>query len=170
VPESRMLLLVPQREARERVLAKLHQGEIAASRVEFADRLPRQEYLALYHRIDVALDPVPCNGHTTTLDALWMGVPTLSLVANRVVGRAGLSQLSNLGLQDLAAETPDEFVALAGQFTGDLSRLQDLRSTLRQRMLNSPLMDGKRFARGVEEAYRQMWRRWCEHQQCHEPA
>jgi protein O-GlcNAc transferase len=169
VRESRMLVQVPQREARSRVLAKLEKGGIAASRVEFADRLPRQEYLALYHRIDVALDPVPCNGHTTTLDAFWMGVPTLSLVANRVVGRAGLSQLSNLGLHELAAETPEAFVALAGQFTGNLARLQELRSTLRRRMLNSPLMDGKRFGRGVEDAYRQMWNRWCEDQQGREP-
>jgi predicted O-linked N-acetylglucosamine transferase (SPINDLY family) len=91
-------------------------------------------------------------------------------VGDRAVGRAGLSQLSNLGLQDLAAETPEAFVALACQFTGNLARLQELRSTLRQRMLDSPLMDGKRFARGVEEAYRQMWRRWCEHQERHEPA
>jgi protein O-GlcNAc transferase len=60
-------------------------------------------------------------------------------------------------------------VALAGQFTGNLARLQELRSTLRRRMLNSPLMDGKRFGRGVEDAYRQMWNRWCEDQQGREP-
>ena len=157
VPQSRLLLLAPRGQAREHVLARLEQEGIAAPRVEFADRQPRLEYLKLYHRIDMALDPLPYNGHTTSLDAFWMGVPTLTLVGKTVVGRAGWSQLCNLGLQELAAETPEQYVALAARLAGDLSRLQELRGTLRQRMLRSPLMDGKRFARHVEQAYRQMW-------------
>jgi protein O-GlcNAc transferase len=163
VPESRLLLLAPRDPARERVLAILEEQGIGASHVEFAaDRLSRLEYLSLYHRIDVALDPLPYNGHTTSLDAFWMGVPTLTTIGKTVVGRAGWSQLCNLGLQDLAAETPDEFVELAVRLTGDRRRLEELRSTLRLRMQASPLMDGRRFARHVEEAYRQMWCRWCE--------
>jgi predicted O-linked N-acetylglucosamine transferase (SPINDLY family) len=162
VPQSRLLLLAPRGRAQEHVLARLEQEGLAASRVEFADRQPRLEYLKLYHQVDLCLDPVPCGGHTTSLDAFWMGVPTITLVSTKTAfGRAGWSQLCNLGLKELAAETPERYVALAAQLAGDLSRLQELRATLRQRMLQSPLMDGKRFARHMELAYRQMWRRWC---------
>ena len=115
----------------------------------------------LYNRIDLGLDPLPYNGHTTSLDAFWMGVPTITLIGKTVVGRAGWSQLCNLGLQELAARTPEEYVEIAVQLAGDLPRLQELRATLRARMRASPLMDGKRFARHMEQAYRQMWRTWC---------
>src|SRR5262249_24747540 len=112
--------------------------------------------------IDMALDPLPYNGHTTSLDAFWMGVPTLTLLGKTVVGRAGWSQLCNLGMQELAAETAEQLIELATRLAGDLSRLQDLRGNLRQRMQQSPLMDGKRFARNMEQAYRQMWQKWCD--------
>jgi len=161
VPQSRLLLHAPPDPSRERVLAQLEQGGVAASRVEFVQNLPRQDYLKMYDRIDIALDPIPCNGGTTTLDAFWMGVPTLALVGKTVVGRAGWSLLSNLRLPELAALTPDQYVALAAGLAGDLPRLQELRTTLRQRMRSSPLMDAGRFARHVERAIRTMWRRRC---------
>jgi predicted O-linked N-acetylglucosamine transferase (SPINDLY family) len=170
VPQSRLVLLAPRDPARESVLARLEHEGITASRVEFAEKRPRLDYLKLYHRIDIALDPLPYNGHTTSLDAFWMGVPTLTLLGNTAVGRAGWSQLCNLGLQELAAETSEQHVMVAARLAGDLSRLKELRGTLRQRMQRSPLMDGKRFARHVEQAYRQMWRRWCRDQPRHEPA
>jgi predicted O-linked N-acetylglucosamine transferase (SPINDLY family) len=141
--------------SRDRVLAKLGHQRIAQGRIEFIDRALRQEYLGLYHRIDLGLDPFPYKGHTTSLDAFWMGVPVVTLVGKTVVGRAGWSQLCNLGLQELAAETPDQYVALAAELAGDLPRLQELRATLRLRMEQSPLMDGKRFALNMEQAYRQ---------------
>jgi predicted O-linked N-acetylglucosamine transferase (SPINDLY family) len=162
VPQSQLLLIGPRGPVRERVLARLEQGGITSSRVEFADKRPREEYFKLYHRMDLGLNPLPCNGGATSLDAFWMGVPTITLVGKTVVGRAGWSQLSNLGLQGLAAETPEQYVALAAQLAGNLPRLQELRGTLRQRMQKSPLMDGGWFARHVEQAYRQMWRRWCQ--------
>src|SRR5262249_31125231 len=140
VPRSRLLLLAPPGQARDPVLSALGRGGIAAARVEFVDPRPRPEYLKLYHRIDLGLDPLPYNGHTTSLDAFWMGVPTLTLVGRTVVGRAGWSQLCNLGLKELAAETPGQFVALAARVAADLPRLQELRATLRQRMQQSPLM------------------------------
>ncbi len=173
VPRSRLLLLAPQGEARERVLARLLQEGIAGARVVFLDRRLRPDYLKLYHQIDLCLDPLPYNGHSTSLDAFWMGVPTLTLLGTTVVGRAGWSQLCNLDLTELAAETPEQYVAIATQLAGDLSRLQELRGTLRQRMLQSPLMDARRFARNVEQVYRQIWRRWCHGLQptrAHEPA
>lgn len=147
---------------RDWVLARLYQAGITEARVGFADKRPRSEYLKLYHQMDLALDPLPYNGHTTSLDAFWMGVPILTLRGETVVGRAGWSQLCNLGLKELAAETPEQYVALAVEWAGDLPRLQKLRRTLRTRMLNSPLMDAARFARHVEQAYRQMWLSWCQ--------
>jgi protein O-GlcNAc transferase len=162
VPMSRLVLLAPRDPARERLLGKLEAEGVASARVEFAaDRVSRAEYLRLYGGIDVGLDPLPYNGHTTSLDAFWMGVPTLTLVGKTVVGRAGLSLLCNLGLKELAAEAPDEFEAIATRLANDLDRLEQLRSSLRGRMQQSPLMDGPRFARNMEQAYREMWRRWC---------
>jgi predicted O-linked N-acetylglucosamine transferase (SPINDLY family) len=163
VPRSRLVLVAPRDPARDRVLAKLEAEGIASSRVEFAaDRVSRAEYLRLYGGIDIGLDPLPYNGHATSLDAFWMGVPTLTLVGKTVVGRAGLSLLGNLGLKELAAEEPGEFVAVATQLANDWDRLEQLRGSLRERMQQSPLMDGKRFARNLERAYREMWRRWCQ--------
>jgi predicted O-linked N-acetylglucosamine transferase (SPINDLY family) len=161
VPRARLVLLVPRGQPRTHVIARFEQAGIAAERLDFADRQPRLEYLKAYHRIDVGLDPLPCNGGTTTLDALWMGVPTVTLLGKTVVGRAGYSQLCNLGLEELAAKTQEQYVALAARLAADLPRLQELRSTMRQRMLQSPLLDADRFARNMEHALRQMWRRWC---------
>jgi predicted O-linked N-acetylglucosamine transferase (SPINDLY family) len=143
-------------------MAVFQKEKVAPDRIELVESMPRPDYLRTYNRIDLGLDPLPYNGHTTSLDAFWMGVPTLTLVGKTVVGRAGLSQLCNLGLRELAAETPEEYVSLAVRLTKDLPRLDELRRTLRQRMQQSPLMDGKRFAMHMEQAYRQMWRRWCQ--------
>jgi predicted O-linked N-acetylglucosamine transferase (SPINDLY family) len=162
VPQSRLMLLAPAGPSREHIVALLGQQGIDESRLEFVDRQPRQAYLQMYHRIDIGLDPLPYNGHTTSLDAFWMGVPTITQIGKSVVGRAGWSQLCNLGLPELAARTPDEYVAKAAQLAGDLPGLQQLRATLRARMRASPLMDGKRFACHMEEAYRQMWHTWCQ--------
>jgi predicted O-linked N-acetylglucosamine transferase (SPINDLY family) len=129
--------------------------------VEFVARLARPEYLRTYHRIDIALDTFPYNGHTTSLDSLWMGVPVITLAGETAVGRAGVSQLSNIGLPELIANDADEFVAIAADLAADTQRLAELRRTLRARMQASPLMDGPRFARGVEAAYRRMWQDWC---------
>jgi predicted O-linked N-acetylglucosamine transferase (SPINDLY family) len=93
---------------------------------------------------------------------MWMGVPVITLVGATAVGRAGFSQLSNLGLQTLVANTQEQFVRIAATLANDLPRLAELRASMRQRMQQSPLTDAKRFARNVESAYRQMWRTWCQ--------
>jgi predicted O-linked N-acetylglucosamine transferase (SPINDLY family) len=162
VPKSRLLLLAPPGSPRQRVLDRLSHAGVAAERIEFVAKQSRADYLQTYHRIDIALDTIPYNGHTTSLDAFWMGVPVVTLVGQRVVGRAGLSQLCNLGLRQLAAESADQFVRIAVDLASDLPRLSELRSNLRQRMSESPLMDAPLFAKNIEQAYRQMWRRWCE--------
>jgi predicted O-linked N-acetylglucosamine transferase (SPINDLY family) len=163
VDGSRLLLLAKEGSHRQRTLDYLARLDIAAERVEFSSMKPRPDYLALYHQVDIGLDTFPYNGHTTSLDAFWMGVPVITLVGNMPVGRAGLSQLTNLGLDELAARTPDDFLHIATQLAGDLPRLNDLRIGLRERMRQSPLMDATRFARNIEAAYRKMWRKWCDH-------
>src|SRR6201999_2359000 len=117
-------------------------------------------YLAEYQRIDLCLDTLPYNGHTTSLDAFWMGVPVLTQIGRTVVGRAGFSQLTNLQLPDFVAENDEQFLELGRQWASDLSSLQQIRRELRDRMSASPLMDGKKFTRNMEAAFRQMWLKW----------
>jgi predicted O-linked N-acetylglucosamine transferase (SPINDLY family) len=155
VPESRLILLAPRGNARRRVLDRLD-----FSRVEFVDRQDRAAYLKTCDRIDIGLDTFPYNGHATSLDCLWMGVPVVTLIGRTVVGRAGLSQLTNLGLTELIAQTPEQYVQIAVELAKDLPRLAEMRRTLRARMQASPLMDAPGFARDIEAAYRQMWRNW----------
>jgi len=161
IPSSGLLVSSPPGESRQRMLAILQAAGIAAGRVETVGHMPRLDYLRSYDRIDVGLDTTPYNGHTTSLDAYWMGVPVVTLVGHTIVGRAGLSQLTNLGLSELVARTDDDYVRISVDLARDQGRLMHLRSTLRQRMRRSPLMDGARFARNVEGAFREMWRRWC---------
>ncbi len=161
LPGSRLLLRAPRGLAQTGVLAQLARDGIDESRVEFdARHATKEQYLQTYRRIDVCLDPWPCNGGVTSLDALWMGVPIVALAGKTAVSRAGWSYLCNLNLRDLAAETPNEYAGLAIRLAQDQPRLQELRATLRGRLRASPLMDGRRFARHMEKAYRQMWKKW----------
>jgi predicted O-linked N-acetylglucosamine transferase (SPINDLY family) len=137
------------------VLRALQSQQIAPQRIEFHSPRPRLEYLRLYHEIDIALDTFPYNGHTT-------GVPVVTIRGDSPVSRAGLSQLTNIGLEDLAAQTPDDFVQIAGNLAADLPRLTELRRTLRGRMERSPLLDAARFTAGLENVYREMWTRYCQ--------
>jgi len=162
VPTSRLLLMAPEGSPRQRVTAHFAQRGIEPNRISFVPFQPRAPYLKTYHRIDLCLDTLPYNGHTTSLDGLWMGVPTLTQVGTTVVGRAGFSQLSNLNLTELVAHSSDEFVRIAVEFAGDLPRLRAIRAGLRDRMLASPLTKSALFARNIEAAYRWMWRAWCE--------
>lgn len=164
VPSSRLLLLAPRGQHRAATLDLLAREQVAADRVTFVEHQPRSDYLRTYHRIDIGLDTVPYNGHTTSLDAFWMGVPVLTRVGRTIVGRAGLSQSLNLGLPQLVTDSDEAFAARAASLAGDLEHLAALRLTLRERMKASPLNDGPRFAREVERAFRWMWREWCAHQ------
>lgn len=159
VPQARLILLPPKGKTVAWVLEKL---QVESSRVECLPRMPRHQYLAVYNRIDFALDPSPYTGHTTTLDGLWMGVPLVTLVGSTVASRGSLSILTNLGLPELAVTTKDEYVALAAGMANDLPRLRQLRAEMRKRMEGSLLMDAARFAEQTESAYRKMWKTWCE--------
>jgi predicted O-linked N-acetylglucosamine transferase (SPINDLY family) len=162
VSDSRLIVQSLCEEHRRRIVGVLNSSGIAADRVEFVGRPKRPEYLRLYDRIDVCLDPLPYNGITTSCDALWMGVPVVTLAGETAAGRAGTSILENLGLHELAAGDGEQFVQIAAALAGDLPRLAELRRTLRDRMRRSPLMDGPGFARAMEAAYRKMWRTWAE--------
>jgi protein O-GlcNAc transferase len=129
---------------------------IAANRIEFVPYQARHAYLATYQRIDLCLDTLPYNGHTTSLDAYWMGVPVITRVGRTVVGRAGWSQLNNLNLPELAAFDDAQFVQKAVELAGNLETLSKLRAGLRERMLASPLMDGAAFAAAIESVYRRV--------------
>jgi predicted O-linked N-acetylglucosamine transferase (SPINDLY family) len=163
VKDSRLILLADRGSHRQRILETLASEGIEGRRVEFVEYQPRREYLESYHRLDIVLDTFPYNGHTTSLDALWMGVPVVSLAGSAPVSRAGLSQLTNLGLPELAARSEDDFLKIAVELAGDLPRLAELRSSLRARMQSSPLMDAPRFARNIEVAYRSIWSAWRGH-------
>ena len=161
VDRSRLVILCNEGSHRQNTLDTLACGGIEGCRVTFVSLKPRQEYLANYYGIDVGLDTFPYNGHTTSLDSYWMGVPVVTLVGKTVVGRAGFSQLMNLGLPDLIGKDPNEYVSIVEQLARSPDRLRELRSTLRQRMKSSALMDAPRFAKDIEAAYREMWCRWC---------
>jgi predicted O-linked N-acetylglucosamine transferase (SPINDLY family) len=161
LPQARLLLHAPPGSPRDRVREFFSRQSVLPDRLSFADRVPPAEYYQLYDHIDVALDTFPYSGGTTTCDALWMGVPVISLAGQTAVGRGGLSILSNIGLAGLVARDAEQYVAVAAALANDLPRLGELRATLRERMQASPLMDAPRFARHVEAAYRGMWQRWC---------
>lgn len=162
VPGSRLLLLAPAMSARAHVCEVFEGAGVTRARLEFVERSGRHEYLNRYREIDVCLDTFPYNGHTTSLDALWMGVPTVTLVGATVVGRAGLCQAMNVGLPELIAKTSEEYVGIARSLAENLDHLAELRGTLRERMKRSPLMDGPRFARNLELLFRDVWRRFCQ--------
>jgi predicted O-linked N-acetylglucosamine transferase (SPINDLY family) len=112
-------------------------------------------------RIDIALDPFPFNGHTTTCDALWQGLPVVSLAGGSYASRFGSSALRELGLEDLIVSSTAQYIEIAAQLAADTERLGNLRKSLRGRMVASTLLDAEGFARSVETAYRRMWQRWC---------
>ncbi|MBL9030559.1 MAG: tetratricopeptide repeat protein [Phycisphaerae bacterium] len=166
VPGSRLLLKgkgLNDALVSGRILSRLAAGGIAADRVRLAGHTPStREHLEAYAHADIALDPFPYHGTTTTCEAMWMGVPVVSLVGEVHASRVGLSLLSAVGLPDLAAGSADEFVRTATALAGDAPRRRTLRTGLRAMVAASRLCDGVSHARAVEAAYRQMWVRWCE--------
>ena len=119
--------------------------------------LDQREHLQTYSQVDVALDPFPYHGTTTTMEALWMGVPVVTLEGDRHAARVGASILSCLGLGELVAHNEDEYVRIATRLAAPDSRLDVLRRSLRSRLSESPLTDGARFTTHLEQAYFKMW-------------
>ncbi|HEX3725900.1 MAG TPA: hypothetical protein VHV08_06640, partial [Pirellulales bacterium] len=134
---------------------------ISRDRLDLVHRRPRSQYLDLIQQSDIALDPFPFNGHTTTCDALWQGVPVVTLSGEHYVSRFGGSGLATLGLDELIATTPAQYVDIAAALAENVDRRRQLRSNLRAMMTASPLLDSAAFTARLEAAYRQMWSDWC---------
>jgi predicted O-linked N-acetylglucosamine transferase (SPINDLY family) len=165
VPGSRLLLKSKSfRDAasNERIRGLFASNGIADSRLDLlAYARSAEAHLACYHRMDIALDTFPYNGATTTCEALWMGVPVLSLVGTMHAGRVGVSLLSQAGLTELLAASPDDCVNRAVSLANDEEKRIHLRNCLQVQINNSSLCDGKAFSGKIEAAYRDMWRSWC---------
>lgn len=135
---------------------------VGPGRVRVLPHVPETSgHLALYAEVDIALDPTPYNGTTTTCEAVWMGVPVVTLAGDRHRSRVGASLLGTVGLAEFVAADEDAYVRIASRLASDAPRLVSLRTSLRTRMANSPLCDGPAYAAKFERAVRGMWKEWC---------
>jgi protein O-GlcNAc transferase len=137
---------------------------INADRITLQSWDPSPKYLEAYNLIDIGLDTFPFNGATTTCEALWMGVPVITLSGSAYHSRSGVSLLSNVGLPELVANTADEYISIAVNLAKDLKRLGSLHEHLRNMMECSPLCNAKRFTENLEMCYRKIWETWCKSQ------
>jgi protein O-GlcNAc transferase len=163
IPGSRLLMLRdtlrgPTREMFAREFAQ--RG--VADQVELRCELPSGSHMSLYHEVDIALDPFPWSGHTTECEALWMGVPVVSLCDTRHAGRLVASILTSAGLPQFIAHNTVQYQQIAKDLASDIDQLSRYRATLREQTAASALCDGDRFTRSLEAAYRKIWRNWCE--------
>jgi predicted O-linked N-acetylglucosamine transferase (SPINDLY family) len=173
-PRSRFLLYrhILKGNTKERLQKAFEDRGIAHDRVQLLSEVPEKykhlpfgkRYMGLYEHIDIVLDTFPWNGHTITCENLWMGVPVVTLSGQRHASRIGSSVLTAVGLPDLIARNPDEYIRIATDLAGDLESLEQLRAGLRQTMLNSPLCNGRKFTEDLEARYREIWQRWCRRQ------
>jgi protein O-GlcNAc transferase len=165
-PNSRLIMKnfsLRDETTRRYIMNIFTENDISAGRIELlSSNQSIMDHLNTYNRVDIGLDTFPYNGVTTTCEAMWMGVPVVTLSGTAYHSRAGASLLSNVGLPELAAGTPDEYVSIAVNLAGDLNRLQSLRQHLRDMMACSPLRDAKTFTTNLEICYSRIWQRWCE--------
>lgn len=167
LPDSRLFLKARQfRQAtvRQNVVDRFTAKGVHANRLILEGYSSRTDYLAAYNRVDIALDPFPFTGGTTSVEGLWMGVPVLTLKGERFLSRQGVGILMNVKLPEWIASDEDDYVDRAVWHAGNLQRLSSLRNGLRQQVLASPIFDAQRFASNFEAAMRGMWLRWCNEQ------
>jgi protein O-GlcNAc transferase len=172
VPQSRLFLKarqIKQDSARRQIADRFAAHGIEACRLVLEDYVPRENYLEAYQRVDIALDPFPYPGGTTTAEALWMGVPVLTLAGERFLSRQGVGLMMNAGLPEWVAVDAADYLAKAIAHAGDLQKLAALRAGLRPQVLSSPVFDAPLFAEHFEAALRGMWRTWCAHNAAQAP-
>ncbi|NOU00233.1 MAG: tetratricopeptide repeat protein [Gallionella sp.] len=161
LPTSRLLLKAHQLKDTSvvsRTMQRFSAHGIAAERLILeGPTAQRGDHLSAYHRADIALDPFPYPGVTTSAEALWMGVPVLSMQGDRFMSRTATSIAHNAGLPDWIATNEDDYVTKAVQFSSDLPKLADLREGLREQVRSAPLFDASRFAKHFEQALWGMW-------------
>lgn len=166
VPESRLMLCIPEGQVRQEVVALFARHGVRAGRLTFYVKLPHEQFWEIHGEVDIALDPFPFNGGTTSCETLWLGLPLVTCTggadsfAPRFASRMGFAFLHSLGLTELVTQDESGYIRCAIELAGNAARLTELRQTLRQRMASSPLMDEPRFVREVEAAYRTLWRAW----------
>ena len=145
----------------ERFVSRAHACGLDTSRLELRGRAPHPQFIACYKDIDIALDPFPYSGGLTTCEAMFMGVPVITLAGDFFAARHSVSHLSNVGLTDCVTQTPEQYVDRAIAMSSDLYALAGLRARLREQVLTSPLCDGKRFGRNLGAALRYAWQDYC---------
>jgi protein O-GlcNAc transferase len=164
IPNSLLLLKCPSlddQSTRRRFGNAFMAAGIAPGRLELEGASRHSELLARYNEVDIALDPFPYSGCTTTYEAFWMGVPVVTFPGDRSASRQVLQCFDYTGLGDCVARSPRDYVERARALARDPTRLTALRLGIRALLAESPLCDGKRFAAALEWAYQEMWRRWC---------
>lgn len=165
VPDSRLLLKTKafaDEGVADRFRGKLEALGVAPERITLLGfEKERSHHLAIYNRVDIALDTFPYHGTTTTCEAMYMGVPVITLAGETHASRVGASLMNAVGLPELVADSPEAFVRIAERLAADREALENMRQGLRQRMADSTLMDGAGLARAMEAAYREMWRKAC---------
>jgi protein O-GlcNAc transferase len=168
VPGSRLMLKsynFSSLSARRRIRDIFLSRDIPESRIDFCDFIAEtRSHLDLYGEIDIALDPFPYNGTTTTCDALWMGVPVVTLCGSTHVSRVGAMLLTLVGHPELVAQEVDDYVKKTVDLANDMATLASLRGGMREAMRQSPVMDSARLTGALEQSFRQMWRTWCAQQ------
>ena len=163
IPSSRLVIQCPNLNAewaKQRLLGNFQKNEISPDRIQFSGSMDREAYLLAYHAIDLILDTFPYPGGTTTCEALWMGVPTVTLAGSTLIERQGASLLMAAGLPGFVAENERDFVAIAASNACNPEALGRLRRSLRDHVLASPLFDAKTFAGDFTKA---MWEMWSRH-------
>jgi protein O-GlcNAc transferase len=162
VPDSRLVIAgVTSPRTQAALIEALHRDGIDPARVRLLPFMPVQEYLRAFDSVDFVLDTSPYSGGTTTCDALWMGVPVLTLPAERPASRTAASVLTTVGLTGWIASSANDYLDRAVRFAADRQTIADLRGSLRGQMAASPLMQEAEFASDLEKAFRAMWRTWC---------
>ena len=162
LPDSRLVVVgIPEGRARDGLLRDLEVAGVAPARITAVPHVPLDQYFRWFNSVDIALDPTPYSGCTTTCDSLWMGVPVITVPGALPESRTTVSILSTLGLPEWIASTPDDYVRLAVEYACERTLITKLRGSLRAMMRDSPLMDESRFLRDLEASYRYMWRMWC---------
>lgn len=161
LPHAQLMLgNVTDDSVRQRLFTLFAACDVAPGRLLLQPRVPLADYLALHHRIDLALDPFPYNGGTTTMHALWMGVPVVTLAGEHAPSRLSAAHLSRVGLTQFVTHTPEAYLRCVLDAAADLPALNVIRQSLRGRM-NASDCSPRTITRDVEAAYRQMWRVWC---------
>jgi predicted O-linked N-acetylglucosamine transferase (SPINDLY family) len=164
VPGSCLVMTNLATAAADRMRERFVRCGVAGSRLRLEGRLETGVYRELLAQVDIALDPYPYNGTTTTCEVLWEGIPVVSLKGEASVARSGYALLKLIGLEELVGKSEEEYIAIAAGLAGNLDRLERIQQGLRTRVEASALRDEVGFTREMEAAYRNMWRGWCSNQ------